>query len=321
MQITTDEVLARACAERGEAYWLIDAHAGVDRLCTREVGGVLVGHRGAPLPVLTEAWQRAVAAGHGDADAVVLASLAVRGCLPWLGLGDALPWACEGVRFAPFDAPSPLYGIVPDLAALDEVLSAGLRLVQLRAKRPLESGELARATALALQHGAQLWVNDDHAAVLGDEGGMAGLHLGQEDLAALPAAAVRALRARAATQRLGLSSHCPWELARAAGCAPSYIACGPVNPTTTKDMPWRAQGLDNLAWWVEASPAPIVAIGGLLDERDVGWAMGAGPAAVCVVRGLQLGRSQLASRVSRLAGAAQGVTPGFRAPAWPRPAI
>ncbi|TIC86899.1 thiamine phosphate synthase [Crenobacter intestini] len=321
MRFTTHAEQFLAAKAGGEACWLIDEGEGVDRLSTGEASGVLVGHRGAPLAALAEAWRCAAAAGHGEADAAVLASLSVRGRLPWLGLGDAPPWACEGVRFAPFAAPSPLYGIVADLAALERGLSAGLRLVQLRVKRPLVPGELARARLLALRHGAQLWVNDDYAAVLGAGEGAAGLHLGQEDLAALPEAAVRVLRARAGTQRLGLSSHCPWEMARAAGCAPSYIACGPVRPTTTKDMPWRAQGLDNLAWWVAVSPAPVVAIGGLLDERDVAWAMGAGPAAACVVRGLQLGRSQLARRISRLAGAAQGVTPGFRAPAWPQPAI
>ena len=35
-----------------------------------------------------------------------------------------------------------------------------------------------------------------------------------------------------------------------------YIACGPVWPTTTKDMPWLPQGLDNLAWWARMSPEP-----------------------------------------------------------------
>jgi len=305
----------------GEACWLIDEGEGVDRLSTGEASGVLVGHRGAPLAALAEAWRCAAMAGHGEADAAVLASLSVRGRLPWLGLGDAPPWACEGVRFAPFAAPSPLYGIVADLAAFERGLSAGLRLVQLRAKRPLEPGELARALLLARRHGAQLWVNDDFAAVLGADEGAAGLHLGQEDLAALPEAAVRALRARAGTQRLGLSSHCPWELARAAGCAPSYIACGPVRPTTTKDMPWRAQGLGNLAWWVAVSPVPVVAIGGLLDERDVAWAMGAGPAAVCVVRALHGQGDALAARVAGLQAAAQGLGRGVAAPVRPHPAL
>ena len=113
-----------------------------------------------------------------------------------------------------------------------------------------------------------------------------GLHLGQEDLLSLTADdRARLLSARHAIT-LGLSSHSLWELARAAGCGASVIACGPVHPTTTKDMPWCPQGLDNLSWWVAHSPAPVVAIGGLLTPDDVQDVARSRPAAACIVRGL-----------------------------------
>ncbi|MDT4880040.1 Thiamine-phosphate synthase [compost metagenome] len=57
-------------------------------------------------------------------------------------------------------------------------------------------------------------------------------------------------------------------------------------PTTTKDMPWRPQGLDNLAWWAHMAPAPVVGIGGILGPAQLQAVAAAGAAGGCVVRGL-----------------------------------
>ena len=75
-------------------------------------------------------------------------------------------------------------------------------------------------------------------------------------------------------------------LARARSLAPAYVACGPIWPTTTKAMPWQAQGLDNLAWWARMAGRPVVAIGGVLRPDQVTQARQAGAAAVCLVRAL-----------------------------------
>ncbi|WP_022980015.1 thiamine phosphate synthase, partial [Ideonella sp. B508-1] len=123
---------------------------------------------------------------------------------------------------------------------------------------------------------------------------------------------------------LGLSSHSVWELARAAGLRPSYIACGPVWPTTTKTMPWRPQGLDNLAWWAALSPAPVVAIGGVLQPDQARMTAAAGASAVCLVRGLvgatppTLQAWQRAWRDGRQARADGEAAP---APDWPHPSL
>jgi hydroxymethylpyrimidine kinase/phosphomethylpyrimidine kinase/thiamine-phosphate diphosphorylase len=85
---------------------------------------------------------------------------------------------------------------------------------------------------------------------------------------------------------LGVSSHSLWELARARSLASASIACGPVWPTQTKDMPWRAQGLDNLAWWVHMAGRPVVAIGGILEPAQITQAATTGASGLCVVRGL-----------------------------------
>jgi len=74
------------------------------------------------------------------------------------------------------------------------------------------------------------------------------------------------------------------ELARARTLSPRYIACGPVWPTLTKAMPWRPQGLGNLAWWCAIAGAPVVAIGGVLSPEQAGQAARCGADGVCAVR-------------------------------------
>lgn len=189
-----------------------------------------------------------------------------------------------------------LYAIVDSAARLQQVLQAGARTVQLRIKRPAGADAawhstlrqtLVDALATCQQADATLVVNDHWPLAL--ELAQSGqrdlaLHLGQEDLLALTAAQREQLRGSGVS--LGISSHSLWELARARGMAPWYVACGPVWPTLTKAMPWRPQGLDNLAWWVHMAGVPVVAIGGVLEYAQATQAARSGAAAICVVRGL-----------------------------------
>lgn len=85
---------------------------------------------------------------------------------------------------------------------------------------------------------------------------------------------------------VGVRSHSLSGLCRARGMSPRYIACGPVWPTLTKAMPWRPQGLLNLAWWRRMAGVPVVAIGGILEAEQVQAAAACGVNGVCVVRGL-----------------------------------
>jgi hydroxymethylpyrimidine kinase/phosphomethylpyrimidine kinase/thiamine-phosphate diphosphorylase len=167
--------------------------------------------------------------------------------------------------------------------------------VQLRLKRAADedeaawrarlAGDVALATAAARASGGTLVLNDHLAIAL--ERGIDFVHLGQEDLDALDAGARERLdEARSRGLRLGISSHSPWELARARGWAPDYVACGPVWPTTTKAMPWRPQGLENLRWWVSVAGAPVVAIGGLTTFERLAAAARCGAAAGAMARAL-----------------------------------
>lgn len=259
--------------------------------------------------------------------------------MPWLGLGRELPWrlmpglaaATTGgqARFQAFHPPADrLYGILPDGPSLAASVEAGLRCVQLRHKSP-QGADAALAISLqaAAHHGATLFVNDHWRLALatprptpGHQAGeedpvpgptrchprfQMGIHLGQEDLLALSAEDRATLRHRRHDTLLGLSAHCPWELARALGCGPSYVACGPVQATTTKDMPWLPQGEDNLRWWVAQADVPVVAIGGLLSADDLRRFAACGPAALCVVRALHTAPADLPAKLASLRQAAR----------------
>jgi thiamine monophosphate synthase len=219
---------------------------------------------------------------------------------------------------APGLPPGPsLYAIVDSAERLAACAEHGAHIVQLRSKLSQhpnlqERAKLREAVSACIRAAhaehASLFINDHRQVAL--ELGASGLHLGQEDLLALtelqraglrqprkPAEGGRLLAVDWAARgevdvnqlqllRLGISSHSVWELARARSLAPSYIACGPVWATTTKDMPWLPQGLHNLRWWVAHAGCPVVAIGGILEAEHIAQTAACGAAAVCVVRGL-----------------------------------
>lgn len=254
----------------------------------------------------------ALARGFVAADALVLAKMAThhalaQGYAAGQGAGPvhaqatftrqvplpSLSWGAAPVfhTVAHPAAPLGLYAIAGDVPTLRAVLAAGVRTLQLRIKAPDKpSAAWRHALAQAISDavvacaavGARLYVNDHWT--LARRLGAPGVHLGQEDLLALGEDGRAALRASGL--RLGVSSHSLWELARARALGPDYVACGPVWPTTTKAMPWRPQGLDNLAWWCAQAAGPVVAIGGVLEAAQVTQAAQAGASGVCVVRAL-----------------------------------
>ncbi|MFZ2326570.1 MAG: thiamine phosphate synthase, partial [Rhodoferax sp.] len=87
---------------------------------------------------------------------------------------------------------------------------------------------------------------------------------------------------RQAGVRLGISTHSYWEVARAWAHRPSYIACGPIFATRSKDMPWIPQGLDNLRYWAGVLPLPVVGIAGI-DTRNMTEVAAQGVAGAAVI--------------------------------------
>lgn len=243
----------------------------------------------------THALRHARAVGQGAGPVIAMPGFGTDpSLLPHLSLDEQAPGAWP----TPHQGPAPgVYAIVDSAERVEAVLRARptVPTIQLRMKRPAGLGDAAWSAQLtqAIQRsqraadaaGTTLVVNDHWRLAL--QAGARALHLGQEDLLALtPEDHLQLQAARQQGVTLGLSSHSLWELCRASGMAPDLIACGPVWPTTTKDMPWRPQGLDNLAWWANMAPAPVVGIGGILEPAQLQAVAEAGAAGGCVVRGL-----------------------------------
>ena len=185
-----------------------------------------------------------------------------------------MPWltkTAEAARLRPTfpdcgSKPLGFYPIVDRSAWLERLLPLGVGTVQLRIKDlegPALEQEIAEAVRLAANAGTRLFVNDYWKLAI--RYGAYGVHLGQSDLndSDPPAIAEAGLR-------LGISTHSYEELARALSLNPSYIALGPVYPTTTKEMPWEPQGLARVRLWRDSITQPLVAIGGIKLDRAPG---------------------------------------------------
>jgi thiamine-phosphate diphosphorylase len=268
-----------------------------------------------------EATEDAMARGFVAADAAILARWSGAGPLPLLSWGEHPPSSARAAEPQPALG---LYAIVDSAARLRQVLDAGVRTVQLRMKTPERPDaawhaqlrdEIRQCVVDCAAAGAELFVNDHWQ--LAHELGAPGVHLGQSDLLALGDAGRAEVSATG--MALGVSSHALWELCRARALAPRYIACGPVWPTTTKDMPWLPQGLDNLAWWSAHAGAPVTAIGGILEVEQVREAARCGADGVCIVRGL--GEDPRETVPGFRAAMEAGRRDLLAAPAWPHPTL
>lgn len=173
-----------------------------------------------------------------------------------------------------------LYPVVDDVAWLEKLLPLGIKTIQLRLKNKtadeLEQ-QIKRAVELQNEYDAQFFVNDYWQLAI--KHGAYGVHLGQEDLAVADVQAINN-----AGLRLGVSTHGWWEIARAHSLKPSYIAIGPIYPTQTKEMPFAAQGIEQLTQWSNllSGVYSVVAIGGInLQRAQV--VMEAGASSIAVV--------------------------------------
>ncbi len=310
-----------------------DAHAqglASDWLQTAQAAGWLslprvdtVHHHGTGCTFASTA-AAALASGYCVADAVVLAKMATthalrhayaagQGAGPVQALPDFaqhvgnLPWLQKTpARHTSFpDLAHPalgVYAVVDSAAWVRRVLAAGIRTVQLRIKDPIEptlSAQIAESIAAAqATSGAQLFINDHWQLAL--QLGAYGVHLGQEDLDTVDLDALRQ-----AGVRLGLSTHSYWEVARAWALRPSYIACGPIFATQSKDMPWIPQGLDNLRYWAGVLPVPVVGIAGI-DASNVADVAATGAASAAVISAITKSANPEAACAALMAGFAAG---------------
>ncbi|MBI4729385.1 MAG: thiamine phosphate synthase [Acidobacteria bacterium] len=163
---------------------------------------------------------------------------------------------------------------------LDEVLSAGVDILQLREKEMEAQPLLAFAEqfrAACDRHHALFIVNDRVDVALATEAD--GVHLGQRDLSPEFARAVLGSEAI-----IGRSTHAPEEIRRAHAEPVDYVAVGPVHETPTK--PGRAAvGLDLVRLAAAEATLPWFAIGGI-DAATVTGVVAAGARRIAVVRAI-----------------------------------
>jgi hydroxymethylpyrimidine kinase/phosphomethylpyrimidine kinase/thiamine-phosphate diphosphorylase len=215
---------------------------------------------------------------------------------PQLGLGNGplshlgttfeeqdLPWltqtAAQGRLRTRFERDDTIgfYPIVTSSEWVHKLATAGVKTIQLRIKN--ETGEkledeIASAIKIAKALNCNLYINDHWTLAL--KHGAYGVHLGQEDLST---ACIDTIFS--AGLKLGISTHCYEEVARALSIQPSYIAIGPIYPTTTKQMHFLPQGKTGLSRWRKLLRYPLVAIGGItLDQAHELLAAGADGIAV-----------------------------------------
>ncbi|CAM2780024.1 phosphomethylpyrimidine kinase/thiamin-phosphate pyrophosphorylase [Legionella steigerwaltii] len=227
--------------------------------------------------VLSAAITGALALGYSLEDALIIAKMyahqAVRRARSGLYYGGFpedemdLPYLSSKPLY---EAPLPfksclrlgLYPVVDCFSWVEMLLNLGVKTIQLRIKEKTKNieEEMRRSITLAKKHRATLFINDywEMALKLNAEA----VHLGQSDL---DTANLDAIRDQGLL--LGVSTHCYFEVARAHAICPSYIAIGPIYPTTSKEMPFLAQGIERLHRWQRTLNYPLVAIGGINIER------------------------------------------------------
>jgi len=188
-----------------------------------------------------------------------------------------------------------LYPVVDSVEWVERLLPLGVKTIQLRIKNAAPEfidAAVAKAVALSRQFDARLFINDYWQLAIKHQA--YGVHLGQEDL---DTASLQAISA--AGLHLGVSTHNWFEIGRAHAMHPSYIAIGPIFPTTLKKMRWEKQGVQRLAQWVKLLRAdyPLVAIGGI-NDGNIDEVLGAGVGSVAVVSAItQAADYQLATEI------------------------
>ncbi len=152
---------------------------------------------------------------------------------------------------------------VPEKECAEELVAAGVRLLQYRNKRASarELFDSARQlSSLLIPQGITFVVNDRADVVSAAEA--SGVHVGQEDLEAEAARAVVG-----SNKLVGVSTHNMEQFQRAAASSADYIAVGPIFATGTKSNPDPVVGAQFIQKVRPLTDKPIVAIGGITLER------------------------------------------------------
>ncbi|HYW54744.1 MAG TPA: thiamine phosphate synthase [Dongiaceae bacterium] len=189
-------------------------------------------------------------------------------------------------------------GRAEPIAFTEALLRGGIRLVQVRAKNGIDGATLVALVARVRAAGGLALVNDDvRLARLAD-----GVHLGQDDAAALDLAALRRALGSAV---IGLSCGTPQEARAADAALIDYVGAGPAFATPSKHDAGPPIGLSGIRAVVEATPLPVAAIGGI-GPQTIARVPETGAAMAAVISALVCADVEAAARdlVARWASAA-----------------
>ncbi len=193
-----------------------------------------------------------------------------------------MPSALASARLYGFIDTGYLHGRSPaDLAR--QLLDGGVDVLQVRAKELSHSQRVDLAMqvlGVAVRYHVPVIVNDDLEAAV--TAGADGIHLGQEDWAAIPE---KERGDRLANMRIvGISTHSLQQALQAERAGADYIGVGPVYATGTK--PGRpAVGVELIRQVAGRVTVPFFAIGGITLE-NLDEVLAAGATRVAVVSAL-----------------------------------
>lgn len=177
--------------------------------------------------------------------------------------------------------------------ALGELIRAGIKILQLRAKAlaPRDFLELARTVCETTRaRRCRFIVNDRVDVALACDAD--GVHLGQDDLP------LHAARKLLPTKIIGISTHDRTQARDAEKGGADYIGFGPMFGTTTKATGYSARGVAMLRELRDAVAVPIVAIGGI-NEGNVSEVWEAGADSVAIISDI-LGAENITAKVQRI---------------------
>ena len=177
--------------------------------------------------------------------------------------------------------------------ALGELIRAGIKILQLRAKAlaPRDFLELARTVCeITRARGCRFIVNDRVDVALACDAD--GVHLGQDDLP------LHAARKLLPAKIIGISTHDRTQAQEAEKGGADYIGFGPMFGTTTKATGYSARGATMLRELRDAVAIPIVAIGGI-NEGNVSEVWEAGADSVAIISDI-LGAPDIKAKIKSI---------------------
>jgi thiamine-phosphate pyrophosphorylase len=188
-------------------------------------------------------------------------------------------------RFYPILDASCFSSALALIAAAEELVSAGVTLIQYRNKSG--NARVVLEQARELRRRCRTRVSDLHfKLIMNDRADLClaaefdGVHVGQEDLSP------ESVRGIIGVGRwLGVSTHNPEQMMEADRSSADYVAIGPVFSTSSKEKPDPVVGLEGVRRARGLTRKPLVAIGGITRENAAA-VIAAGADSVAVISGL-----------------------------------